>query len=213
MFLFCGLFWKIKSDDLSWFVLSILLILLIKYRWSYIIHTFEICQEMFVIYYWFMKLNHYTIITIKERTRHDGLMSSDPIRSKHRSTQSWHPVSRYIASSCIIIVLFSFFSSIMQLTKNQAIKYAKTITFWVRDYQKTFDKYNREINKGYTVDLQEVISMSLQDMQQKFLYRPRFRVLDTKTNIRALKTLINWTTYKKLAEYIEQNEVFTWITH
>ncbi len=109
VFLFCGLFWKIKSDDLSWFVLSILLILLIKYRWSYIIHTFEICQEMFTIYYWFMKLNHYTIITIKERTRHDGLLSSDPIRSKHRSIQSWHSVSRYIAISCILIILFPFF--------------------------------------------------------------------------------------------------------
>lgn len=88
VFLFCGLFWKIKSDDLSWFVLSILVIILIKYRWSYIIHTFEICQEMFVIYYWFLKINHYTIITIKERTRHDGLMSSDPTRSKHRPIQA-----------------------------------------------------------------------------------------------------------------------------
>lgn len=132
VFLFCGLFWKIKSDDLSWFVLFILVILLIKYRWSYIIHTFEICQEMFAIYYWFMKLNHYTIITIKERTRHDGLLSSDPIRSKHRSIQSWHSVSRYIAISCILIILFYFFF----LLWKQHQKTSKTLHLYHKQHWK-----------------------------------------------------------------------------
>lgn len=98
----------------------------------------------------------------------------------------------------------------MKLTEQKLLEYARGVRFWLKDYEKTKRKHGnyktekrQSILENISLDIDNIVDDGVYEMTSNQYGYDMSKILDSKANIRQLKTLINSYTRQSIENNID----------